>query len=74
MLNAKFDFDAAFARATKALDLFGLSDREDMRKAMVLREAAVVRLANAPFWSDAWHKASKDVADLDERLAKHGMA
>ena len=73
MLKAKFDFDAAFTRATEILNLFGLSDREDMRKAMVLREAAVVRMANAPFWSDAWHKASKDVADLDEKLAKAGL-
>lgn len=70
MLNRKFDFDKAFENATEVLNLFGLGDREDVRKLMVLRQAATVRLANAKFWSEAWHKACKDVADLDVRIAK----
>jgi hypothetical protein len=74
MLNAKFDFDAAWERASSILEAFGLAERDDVRKLLVMREAAVVRLANSPFWGDKWHKASKDVADLDERLARWGLA
>lgn len=73
MLKVKFDFDSAWERANALLAHHGLHS-EDVLKALVLREAAVVRMANAPFWSEKWHKASKDVADQDEVLAKWGLA
>ncbi len=73
MLKTKFDFDASFARAEAILAHYGFFDRDDLQKAVVLREAAVVRMANSPFWSDAWHKASKDVAAQDEVLANAGI-
>lgn len=73
MFNAKFDFDAAFDRATELLSTFGLSGRVDLHKCLMRREAAVVRMANSKFWSDEWHAAAKAITVEDEKLARFGL-
>jgi len=73
MFNAKFDFDAALARATDLLADFGLGGNERLCKCLMRREAAVVRFANSPFMSREWHEAAEAIVAEEEILAKHGL-
>lgn len=74
-LNMKFDFDASYARASKIAD--SVTEDKDtwdsLVKAMVLRDAAVVRMSRAEPLSEAWDKASFDVVQQECVLAPYGL-
>ncbi len=77
MLKAKFDFDSSLDHALRlVMDLKDMSSEEEaMELALVIvrRNAAVVRMCNVPFMGDEWMKASKRIAEQDEKLAKAGL-
>lgn len=73
MLKPRFDFDAAFDRATQLLTERGLEDRLDLHKSLMRREAAVARMACCLPMSSAWEEAAKAVLEEELTLAPHGL-
>jgi len=74
-LDMKFDFDASWERAARIADrVTEDKDTHDrLVKAMVLRDAAVVRMSRAQPLSPAWDKASFDIVQQECVLAPFGL-
>jgi hypothetical protein len=74
-LDMKFDFDASWDRASKVAETV-TEDKDTfdkLVKAMVLRDAAVVRMSKAQPLSEAWDKASFDIVQQECVLAPFGL-
>jgi hypothetical protein len=74
-LDMKFDFDASWERASKIAEK--VTDDKDtfdkLVKAMVLRDAAVVRMSKTTPMSKEWDKASFDIVQQECVLAPFGL-